>query len=236
MKKLIIAIIICISVSSLSIAQDCIIPSEIQSWDYNSTKAIADNKDWKNDITTDYWMLALSWSKGFCDEFSGAIPKKYKHQCLNNSMGLIVHGLWAQSKKAGDNYKKHPRNCRDTVAINPDLIENYICIIPGIQLMQKEWEKHGTCDFSTAEEYFATLNVLYQQLNIPTREELEAYEYEPSEIIKAYFLSLNKSIGLKENNVIIKINNANKRLSEIYIIYDKQFRFFKKCIGETNPN
>ncbi|MCK5099000.1 MAG: hypothetical protein KAR45_12915, partial [Desulfobacteraceae bacterium] len=123
-----------------------------------------------------------------------------------------------------------------TIAIDPDLIKNYICIVPGIQLMQKEWEKHGTCDFSTAEEYFATLNVLYQQLNIPTREELEAYEYEPSEIIKAYFLSLNKSIGLKENNVIIKINNANKRLSEIYIIYDKQFRFFKKCIGETNPN
>jgi ribonuclease T2 len=227
MKKLIIAIVIIVSISSLSIAQDCIIPSEIKSYDYNSTEAIANKKDWKNDIETDSWLFALSWSKGFCDRYSGDIPKRLEHQCLNNSMGLIIHGLWAQSNKAGGDYKKHPRNCTDAEAIDSTLIENYICIIPGIKLMQKEWEKHGTCDFDTAEEYFATMNVLYQQLNIPSKEDLEVYEFKSPEIIKAYFLSINKDIGLNKNNVVIKINNKNKRLSEIYILYDKHFRFLK---------
>ena len=99
MKKIFLVSIIFLSVCNFSIAQDCKQPSEIKPWDYNSSKAIVQNKDWKNDVETYYWLLPLSWSKSHCDKFEGNISKKNKHQCLNNKFGFIVHGLWAQSKK-----------------------------------------------------------------------------------------------------------------------------------------
>ena len=203
----------------------CKVPTQLESWDYNSTKAINRGKDWRNSsVKTDYWMLSLSWSKAYCDKFTfGNIPKDAQHQCRDNDFGLVVHGLWAQSRQAGKNHKAHPRNCRDTVAVPVKVLREHICQVPGIKLMQKEWEKHGSCDFSSPADYFGQTDMLYRQLKLPSREELLGLEYGSWKKVKQKILELNRDIGLRSEHLFVEFKK--KRLREVRVCYDLRYKF-----------
>lgn|GEM_PF-2911070 len=201
-------------------ADQCRLPDQIKAWDYRATEAIRRGKDWRNaQVKTDYWMLALSWSKAFCDQRrNDANP-----QCRDNAFGLILHGLWAQSRVAGRNYKGHPRNCVDAQAIPATLIRQYWCMIPGARLMQKAWEKHGTCDFKQPEAYLKQAKQLYEQLTLPTRAMLLTVERKRPSDIKQMMVKLNQRLGLKRKHIWVDMKQ--RRLREIRICYDLAFRF-----------
>lgn len=222
--------VLCIVLLSMCVApafaeQQCRLPAQLQPWDYNSSKAIKHGKDWQNSsTTTDYWMLSLSWSKAYCEKFkSGRIPAHARHQCVNNEFGLVVHGLWAQSAVAGKNTKAHPRNCQDVSAIPASEIEKYLCEIPGTRLMQMQWEKHGTCDFDNASHYLSKTRQLFRQLNLPSRKMLENMEYSSWKNIKRKIIEMNRPSGLRNEHVYVKFRK--KRLHEIYICYDLDYRY-----------
>ena len=142
--------------SSASYSKDCSINS-LQ----NSQLS---RKDWTNPkVKTDYYLLAVSWSPQHCRNKRNS--RRHKFQCRQNSFGFVVHGLWPQSAQAR-NKRGHPRFCNTTRLLSPDLIRQYICIVPGSQLMQSQWDKHGNCAFRSPKEYFSTIFLVNSLKNI----------------------------------------------------------------------
>lgn len=122
----------------------------------------------------DYYMLALSWSPGFCDiqreKYGNQLPFSSQYQCgSNRTLGWVVHGLWPQNANALS-VTDHPRFCKgDLPALPKDLLARYLSISPGEQLLQGEWEKHGSCAFDSAQQYFAKEQELFSSLKLPNQ-------------------------------------------------------------------
>src|SRR5262249_39557206 len=118
-------------------AQTCTIPAQ--------APATRDTRvDFRNPAMTDYYALSLSWSPAFCAQSGGAARSRF--QCVDNSFGFVVHGLWAQSAAARGN-RDHPRFCKMPEVLPGSLTRRYMCIMPDAQLIQDEWNKHGSCGF-----------------------------------------------------------------------------------------
>jgi ribonuclease T2 len=211
--------------SILLVSNSCNLPNTVKVWDYDATDAIKKKRDWQVvDTKTDSWRLALSYSPTFCAK-QKPIPSHLKHQCLDNKFGLIVHGLWAQSFQA-ETYKAHPRNCKDTHAISKEILINHLCMIPGYRLMQKEWERHGSCDFKSAKAYLNRTKMLYSALKLPTLEVLNKIKKSSYYRIKSEIIALNKHIALREEHIWIVKKKGELR--EVHLCYDTQFNF-KAC-------
>lgn len=225
MKQILLGLIFQLIICNAWAAESCRLPSTIRLWNYHADRAIADGRDWRNMfVPTDAWVLSLSWSSAFCDNLRQKRQfKAHAHQCGNNAFGLVVHGLWAQSAQANGNLRKHPRNCRDTKAISADTLQRYLCIIPDVHLMQIQWERHGTCDFRTPEQYFRQTTALFNQLTLPSAEQLKSMERNRATVIKRKFVELNRDSGLHSDSVWVVTRNG--RLNEIRICYDPAFAF-----------
>ncbi len=149
---------------------DCMVKDEWLSRDY-------DHKlDYANpEIKTDFFLLVYSNSPDFC-AYKGTQGEldKYPFQCQSpNEFGWVIHGLWGESKSAylsGD-IKKHPRYCEgDLASLSLETIKPYLCMSPGTSLLQGEWEKHGACDFRSANEFFSKTKELFERFSLPPKE------------------------------------------------------------------
>ena len=49
------------------------------------------------------------------------------------------------------------------------LLAQYLAISPSEQLLQGEWEKHGSCAFDSAQQYFAKEQELFNALKLPNQ-------------------------------------------------------------------
>ncbi|KXF83547.1 ribonuclease T2 family protein [Enterovibrio coralii] len=135
-------------------ASSCDVDSALLNYRY-------DNRlDYQNkDTPTDFFLLVYSNSPRFCEymERKGR-EGSVEFQCeSDNDFGWVIHGLWGESEKAykTGNNKGHPRFCKGDLKPLPiDTIKPYLCMSPGTKLLQGQWEKHGACDFDSAEEYF----------------------------------------------------------------------------------
>ncbi|MEH6454000.1 MAG: hypothetical protein V7782_13275 [Psychromonas sp.] len=200
-------------------ASQCALPTNIQEYDYDAAR---NSRDWQNPNTpTDSFSLTLSWSPAYCAERSAT-----GHQCgasNEDQFGLIVHGLWAQSASANGNHRKHPRNCSNPEAIKVATLKKHLCMMPGVKLIQNQWEKHGTCDFDSPEAYLDKTNQLYSALTIPSIQQTKQVEYKSWKEIADWLVSYNQHLGLKRENVYVHMRN--KRLSEIRVCYDLAYQF-----------
>jgi len=129
--------------------------------------------DYQNaDVATDFFLLMFSNSKKFCEKMQRkGQTHKVKFQCESpNQFGWVVHGLWGESKQAyvTGKYKEHPRFCRgDLPKVSLTTMKPYLCMSPGTRLLQGEWEKHGACDFPSAQAYYAKTQELNQRFQMP---------------------------------------------------------------------
>ncbi|MBE2896447.1 ribonuclease [Pasteurellaceae bacterium HPA106] len=120
----------------------------------------------------DYYMLVLSWSPAFCaeqrEQYGKNLPQAVQFQCNSKThFGWVVHGLWPQSAKARD-IGDHPRFCQgDLPAVDRTLLNQYLTMSPGLQLLQGEWEKHGACAFAQPQAYFEQTARLFHSLTLP---------------------------------------------------------------------
>ena len=193
-------------------AQQCKLPATVP-----STRAT--RVDYKNkNITTDYYGLSLSWSPQFCNSGAGQSPNN-RWQCVDNQFGFVVHGLWPQSAKATRN-DEHPRFCKAPELLSANTIQTHLCTMPGAQLVQDQWNKHGSCAWPNAKAYLDQVETLYKSLVLP---ELKAGRSTSGAIRKA-IVAANKSKGLKPEHTEVRVRSGN-RFSEFMICYDKQFRF-----------
>lgn len=195
-----------------ALAQQCTIPGNVP-----STKPTRVDYKSKN-IATDYYGLALSWSPQFCNSQAGKNPNN-RWQCADNHFGFVVHGLWPQSAKA-TRTSEHPRHCKAPELLPPSTIKPHLCTMPGAQLIQDEWVKHGTCAWPNAKAYLDQVELLYKNLVLP---DLKA-GMTTSGAIRKHLVAANQSKGLKPQHTEVRVLSGN-RFSEFMICYDKKFKF-----------
>ncbi|OOF64217.1 ribonuclease T2 family protein [Rodentibacter pneumotropicus] len=161
----------------------------------------------------DYYMLVLSWSPGFCasqrEKYGNQLPSSAQYQCENNrTFGWVVHGLWPQNANARS-VADHPRFCQgDLPVLAKSIVEPYLTLSPGAKLLQGEWEKHGSCAFNSAEQYFAKEQELFNGLRLP-KENLSR-----SELFR----------WMKQNNPQLKNAYLGASRNELFICYNKQWQ------------
>lgn len=108
----------------------------------------------------DYYLLTLSWAPQFCATNSSG---RTSTECdPNKHIGLVVHGLWPQYDNG-----KWPQDCTSTPPVSTATVNHMLPIMPGKQLIQHEWAKHGTCSGMTVNDYFAAIEKLYTNLSVP---------------------------------------------------------------------
>ncbi|HVN20362.1 MAG TPA: ribonuclease T2 [Dongiaceae bacterium] len=140
-----------------------------------------------SNVDFDYYLLTLSWAPEFCAtnpsgrSSAECDPKKH--------MGLVVHGLWPQY-----NNGKWPQDCASTPPVSSATVNHMLPIMPGKQLIQHEWSKHGTCSGLSVDDYFAGIEKLYTGLTVPDdfKKPSETAQTNPGDI-EAAFASANNA-------------------------------------------
>ncbi len=87
----------------------------------------------------DFYVLALSWSPGFCQ--AGGGDEKGRDQCRTGAgHGFVVHGLWPQFERG------FPTQCQPA-NVSPSRIamETAREVFVEEGLARHQWRKHGTC-------------------------------------------------------------------------------------------
>src|SRR5215471_13998370 len=108
----------------------------------------------------DYFLLTLSWAPEFCATNPNG---RTSVECSpNQHMGLVVHGLWPQYDNG-----KWPQDCASTPPVASSTVQHMMPIMPGKQLIQHEWAKHGTCSGMSVQDYFGAIEKLYNGLEGP---------------------------------------------------------------------
>jgi ribonuclease T2 len=161
--------------------------------------------DHRNTTRTDYLMLVLSWSPAFCAELNPSSARRHAVQCSLNDFGFVVHGLWPQNERARS-WRDHPRHCRGSDALPAALVRRHLCTVPGAELMQNEWQAHGTCHWSRAEDYFASIESLWSRFRRPAMKDLS--QEATAGDIKRAFVSLNPG-RLKPEHLQVTVASGN---------------------------
>jgi ribonuclease T2 len=108
----------------------------------------------------DYFLLTLSWAPEFCASNSKG---RGTAECdPEKHTGLVVHGLWPQYDNG-----KWPENCGGTPKVPSSIVKQMLAIMPGKDLIQHEWSKHGTCSALSVQDYFGAIGKLYNGLMVP---------------------------------------------------------------------
>lgn len=203
----------------------CVLPGSVQ-------PAPARPIDYVNkDLPTDYLALVLSWSPEHCEaQRNKPKPAKEKHafQCFSgNRFEWVVHGLWPQNGHAQSN-QDHPRNCQVVGSLPAPLVKKYLCMMPGTDLMQNEWQAHGTCGWSAPDIYFSDIQTVYSSVRRPTTQEMVGVQLGSNQLvdakvadIKQAFLTLNPTLPADSLRVNVASDN---RLKELWICLDKELK------------
>lgn len=188
-------------------------PKPLQTDDFRHYDSImAQDRFGQNNVPTDYFMLALSWSPEFCQEQrernGGKVPAANRYQCESGQFGWVIHGLWPQSAKAMS-VEQQPRFCQgDLPPLAIETFKPYLNASPSNTLLQGQWEKHGACAFPTADAYFAQQQSLFDNLRLPS---------EPLNR-KALFQ------WMKEHNPSLRQLFLGAAKNELYICYNKHWQ------------
>ncbi|MBN9451858.1 MAG: ribonuclease T2 [Bosea sp.] len=109
----------------------------------------------------DFYVLALSWSPGFC-ELDGD-QMRNREQCGEGAgLRFVVHGLWPQNERG------YPSEC-GPAGRTPSRIamEQAAGLFPTEGLARYQWRKHGTCTGSSPSDYFRDVRRAREKVSIP---------------------------------------------------------------------
>lgn len=226
MKKSLLGLLLVLAASLSSAQEACRIPDELKS-------PALQKIDCVNKIEPDHYALALSWSPQHCSTVD-ARSKKHRFQCSLNDFGFVVHGLWGQNSQAR-NKCEQPRNCARSV-VSDRIVRENICVMPGVELIQGQWQKHGTCTDMTAAAYFEKTRELWVAIKKPDLDRLldDKDRTTAGRIVRA-FVEANKESGLFEEAVAVQVARKNF-LKEVFICYDLEFRYRRCSVGKTPAN
>src|ERR1044071_7783023 len=107
----------------------------------------------------DYYLLSLSWAPNFC----ASHPSDHSSECsAGNHAAFVLHGLWPQSKTGAP-----PMSCAPASPVAKSIVDPMLQYMPTRNLIQHEWEKHGTCSGLSAADYFAKVEQAFKSVRVP---------------------------------------------------------------------
>lgn len=168
----------------------------------------------------DFYVLALSWSPGFC-ELDGDRDRN-REQCAEGAgLRFVVHGLWPQNERG------YPSEC-GPAGRTPSRIalEQAKGLFPTKGLARYEWRKHGTCSGSSPSDYFADVRRARDKVVIPPAlAKAERNQNWTAIDLERAFVAANP--GLRTDMMSV----ACKRgvLQEVRICFSKDLRDFRMC-------
>jgi len=167
----------------------------------------------------DFYVLALSWSSGFCE---AAADGRAGGQCEPGAnLGFVVHGLWPQYEHG------YPTDCGPAARFPSRLaLESAQGLYPSEGLARHEWLKHGTCSGKSPTDYFADVRRARDTIMIPPpfTAPKENQTWTPVDIMRA-FIAANPRLRPGMLGVACK----GSVLQEIRICFSKDLRDFHAC-------
>ena len=164
----------------------------------------------------DFYVLALSWSAGFCEVSGGG-----KSQCEpGGNLGFVVHGLWPQYEHG------YPSNCGYAPAPSRLALDRAKGVYPDEGLARYEWRKHGSCTGLSAGDYFDSVARARAGVVIP-----ESFVKVPSDQnlatmdIERAFLGANPRL----RPGMLSVGCQRGVLEEVRICLTKDLRDFRAC-------
>lgn len=167
----------------------------------------------------DFFVLALSWSPGFC-ALEG--DEKRREQCAAGSgLGFVLHGLWPQNERG------YPIECgpagRSPSRAAMDVARQ---IFPEEGLARHQWRKHGVCAGGSPTDYFTDAKRARAAVVIP--QEFKAVDrvrtWSPIDLERA-FIAANPGLRADMMSVACRRNE----LQEVRICFTKDLRSFRTC-------
>lgn len=129
------------------------------------------------------------------------------------------------AKQRGGNKKcAPPRHCERSL-VGAETVKKNLCLAPGVDLIQGEWQKHGRCAGFSANQYYAKIRDLWTNLQKPDLRPLLSADGETTAgaVIRA-FVDADRRSGLFGGAVRVRVAGKN-RLQEALICYDPDFRY-----------
>ncbi len=166
----------------------------------------------------DFYVLALSWSPGFCD--TGGAGKTYA-QCANGAhLGFVVHGLWPQYRHG------FASDCGGIASPSLFALETVKGLYPDLGLARYEWRKHGTCSGKSPSDYFADVRKARAAITIPPQftDARKIETWTPLDIERA-FIAANRR--LKPGMLAVECSRGE--LAEVRICFSKDLHDFVAC-------
>ncbi|MCO5091124.1 ribonuclease T2 [Bosea sp. (in: a-proteobacteria)] len=168
----------------------------------------------------DFYVLALSWSPGFC-ELDGDRARNSAQCDGRPGLGFVVHGLWPQNERG------YPSDC-GPAGRTPSRIalDEARGLFPTESLARYQWRKHGTCTGSSPAEYFRDVRRTRDRIAIPPALTQAGHDrrWTPLGLERA-FVAANP--GLRPDMMAL----ACKRgvLQEVRICLTRDLRAFRSC-------
>lgn len=205
--------ILLLATAAFSQSDRCTLPSKIE-------RPRLERDDCVNRARPDMHVLALSWSPEFCQGARRGDPDT-RFQCELNRFGFVVHGLWPSLRSARGKCDQ-PRNCASSLVAD-SLVRKFLCVMPGVQLIQGEWEKHGTCSGLSQAAYFAQIDKLWSALVLPDLRRIAPPSGNlPVRAIRKAFADANAKSGITQDAVAVDVRDGD--LAEVKICYDLSYK------------
>ncbi|MDJ1159275.1 ribonuclease T2 [Chelatococcus sp. SYSU_G07232] len=167
----------------------------------------------------DFYVLALSWSPGFCTLEGDA---RNRDQCETGArLGFVVHGLWPQYERG------YPVECEPMVRTPSRLaLDTAKGLYPDEGLARYQWRKHGTCSGKSPTDYFADVRKAREAIVLPPAFEKPDGDqnWTPLDLERA-FAAANP--GLRPD--MMSVSCRRGVLQEVRICFSKDLRGFRIC-------
>ena len=108
----------------------------------------------------DFYVFTLSWSPGFCD--TGGANKSPDQCAVGSGQGFVVHGLWPDNVS-----RPYPQDCGSAGFVSGAALRQTHGVYPAEGLARYEYGKHGTCTGLSADNYFAAVKWVRDEIAIP---------------------------------------------------------------------
>lgn len=165
----------------------------------------ADREGGRRAVPTTGYTLSLIWTPEYC-RTRGTSARDAAECGPDARFGFTVHGLWPDGK--GDQW---PQYCRAVGLLPAAVIRQNLCMTPSPQLLQHEWQKHGSCTGSDPARYFADERRLFEALHFPDMDALSRQRVGPGALARAIAAA---NPGLPASAVKV-VPNAHGWLEEV---------------------
>jgi ribonuclease T2 len=167
----------------------------------------------------DYYVMALSWSPGFCA--LGGDEKSPRQCAVGAGYGFVVHGLWPNNR-----FGRDPEDCQPDADVSAADLSAAQGLYPTDGLAAYEYRKHGTCTGLGAADYFSAVRYIRDQLVIPRAlQGVRAWRRMAPEDIRQAFIAANAN--MTPDNIAVTC--ARGQLVDVRVCVSRNLKAFATC-------